>query len=97
MKLISLFCYNYLRHVYPSIFTLRFVLSQKSLCGNGPENPLIQAGVSTKLPDSKTPFRQNFNLLMIREREVVEGDGLSDSIAVKHVAVEGKARGLEGG
>jgi hypothetical protein len=63
-------------------------------CGKRPENPLILAEVSTKLPDSKTPFRETiFILLMVREREEVEGDGLSDSRAMKLVAVEGK--GLE--
>jgi hypothetical protein len=63
-------------------------------CGKRPENPLILAEVSTKLPDSKTPFRETiFILLMVREREEVEGDGLSDSRAMKLVAVEGQ--GLE--
>ena len=53
-------------------------------CGKRPENPLILAEVSTKLPDSKTPFRETiFILLMVREREEVEGDGLSDSRAMK--------------
>jgi hypothetical protein len=55
---------------------------------NGPENPLIQAEVSTKLTDFKTPFRNTiFISLMIRERKDVEGDGLPDSRALKLVAV----------
>ena len=47
-----------------------------------------QTEVSTKLPDFKTPFRETiFIFLMVREREEVEGDGLSDSRAMKLVAV----------
>ena len=56
-----------------------------------PEISVIQAEVRTKLHDSKPPFRKTiFIIWRIRENEEVEGDGLSDSRAVKLLTVEGK-------